>query len=538
MIKEYHVSENLYNYATNVTGYRIQWTTGNSYADATAIMSDYIPVSAGNYSLDTGFIIVGYDTNKAYVGVYRVEETWEMRSSQQVTLFKVAANSGVAYVKLLSYGDYPALSSTNMLNLGSTSLPYEPYGNTWNTKSYCKATTGSETYSNFPIVVRSQEQSITSWNMKGNEQHTGTASPTSPIEINGTGDRTENLFDKSGSVTYDSGVSLTVLSTGVRVTTTTSGTNKYKGIILSNDLLGKTLTVSMSISVSGNNDSAVRLYFVNGRTPTDYITRLFGSTDIGQKQVTFTMPNIIPTGSNGIAILFSSNYSSVNGEIGDYADYIDIMINEGSTAIPYEPYGYKIPISANGTALTPVYLTEPLMLISTYADSLASSGTVTYQIKKIVLTGSENWTYHPLNPSGYFRYLFSQTVIAVSDVGICTHYTRENIGTATVGTDVFTINAPAAGGNGIVVSPTGIENMTTDSWKTYLAEQYAAGTPVTVYYVLATPTTEQVTVPTIPTTSSPTTIDVNTSVKPSEMSLTYDGYKICKEQKYQNNTWT
>ena len=39
----------------------------------------------------------------------------------------------------------------------------------------------------------------------------------------------------------------------------------------------------------------------------------------------------------------------------------------------------------------------------------------------------------------------------------------------------------------------GIDNTT--AFKTYLAEQYANGTPVTVWYVLATPETEQIAVP-------------------------------------------
>lgn len=510
----------------------------------------------------------------------------------------------------------------------------------------------------------------------------------------------ENLFDKSGSVTYDSGVSLTVLSTGVRVTSTTSGTNKYKGIILSNDLLGKTLTVSMTISVSGNNDSAVRLYYVNGRTPTDNITRLFGSTDIGQKQVTFTMPNIIPTGSNGIAILFSSNYSSVNGEIGDYADYIDIMFNEGSTALPYEPYGntwntksyckattgsktysnfpivvrsreqsisswnmkgneqhtgtasptspieingtgdrtanlyfkslancsidatgkltgnsqfvcyvakveanktyigekgyvyaffdtepvlgsqsynsqrvtenardgitspingyvvvrfntgttdamlsegttilpyepygYKIPISANGTALTPVYLTEQLMEINDYVDSLASSGAVTRYIKKIVFNGSETgWTIE--SGTTYVLSIADQLPTSYENA-ICSHYVLADSYNNLLNTNnTFAVSRRPA----FFIHDNTLT--TVDALKTYLATQYANGTPVTVYYVIETAVTEQVAVPTIPTTSSPATIDVNTLVKPSEMSLTYDGYKICKKQKYQNDAWT
>ena len=434
----------------------------------------------------------------------------------------VVAVDGYVTIAYRKYNTSPENYQT-MLNSGSSALPYEPYGNIWNTKSYCKATTGSETYSNFPIVVRSREQSISSWNMKGNEQHTGTASPTSPIEINGTGDRTKNLFASE----WEQG---SIDSQGTDSPSDNVVRTKNYIPVTPNTIY----SISRNIATSYMNlrfYNSNKQYIDKGTSST--IRLISGNTETNPMGVGigFCCFEIIDTNIRYMRMNDNSNNTSTK--------YMMVEGQYTASTIPaYEPYGYKIPISANGTALTPVYLTEQLMEIGDYVDSLASSGAVTYQIKKIVLTGSENWTYHPLNPSGYFRYLFSQTVIAVSDVGICTHYTKENIGTATVGTNVFTINAPAAGGNGIVVSPTGIENMTTDSWKTYLQQQYAAGTPVTVYYVLATPTTEQVTVPTIPTTSSPTTIDVNTSVKPSEMSLTYDGYKICKEQKYQNNAWT
>lgn len=535
MIKEYHVSENLFD--KSVASINAYPAANNIITSSPNTRTAYCVCEPNTtYTISKiaskRFIVAYTKTMPAIYEIY-----YGQIIDNEATEITITTGADALYLIIFYYhASYDTLTESEikdsiMVNTGSTPLPYEPYGNTWNTKSYCKATTGSKTYSNFPIVVRSREQSISSWNMKGNEQHTGTASPTSPIEINGTGDRTKNLFDKNGTVTYDSGVSLTVLSTGVRVTSTTSGTNKYKGIILSNDLLGKTFTVSMTISVSGNNDSAVRLYYINGRTPTDYITRLFGSTDIGQKQVTFTMPNIIPTGSDGIAILFSSNYTSDNGEIGDYADYIDIMINEGSTALPYEPYGYKIPISANGTALTPVYLTEQLMKIGDTVDSLVFTGATTYNIKKLVLTGNETgWTIE--SGTTYVLSIADQLPTSYENA-ICSHYVLADSYNNLLNTNnTFAVSRRPA----FFIHDNTLT--TVDALKTYFATQYANGTPVTVYYVIETAVTEQVTVPTIPTTSSPTTIDINTSVKPSEMSLTYDGYKICKEQKYQNNAWT
>lgn len=62
------------------------------------------------------------------------------------------------------------------------------------------------------------------------------------------------------------------------------------------------------------------------------------------------------------------------------------MLNTGSTALPYEPYGYKLPLTVNGVEY-PIYLGE----VET-----------TRKIRKLVLTGRKVGNYgtetifHPL----------------------------------------------------------------------------------------------------------------------------------------------
>jgi hypothetical protein len=76
-------------------------------------------------------------------------------------------------------------------------------------------------------------------------------------------------------------------------------------------------------------------------------------------------------------------------------------------------------------------------------------------------------------------------------------------------------------------------------FKSYLAAQYAAGTPVTVWYVLDEPETDIVNEPLmkigdyadtvsceqagvqIPTNKGSTTVDVDTTLKPSEVYIKY-----------------
>ena len=70
------------------------------------------------------------------------------------------------------------------------------------------------------------------------------------------------------------------------------------------------------------------------------------------------------------------------------------------------------------------------------------------------------------------------------------------------------------------------------AWQQYLAQQYANGTPVTVWYILATAQTETFTAPSTPTSGSPQSFDVDTTLKPSEVSLTWHGWHEHEDTKF------
>ena len=92
---------------------------------------------------------------------------------------------------------------------------------------------------------------------------------------------------------------------------------------------------------------------------------------------------------------------------------------------------------------------------------------------------------------------------------------------------------------------------TQTEWKAYLAAQYAAGTPVTVWYVLATEETGIVNEPlmkignyadevsniSIPTVIGKNIIDVETALKPSEISSNYTGWHPAVIHKRINGAW-
>ena len=118
--------KNLFDYDTIMHGYRIQWSTGAYYADKTAIMSDFISVSENStYATDTNLYWVCYDTNKQYIGAWNGSDIVKAGVD---AINSMTAISPCKFIRILSFGSkVTPISSTTMLNCGSTALPYEPY---------------------------------------------------------------------------------------------------------------------------------------------------------------------------------------------------------------------------------------------------------------------------------------------------------------------------------------------------------------------------------------------------------------------------
>lgn len=195
------------------------------------------------------------------------------------------------------------------------------------------------------------------------------------------------------------------------------------------------------------------------------------------------------------------------------------MLNTGNTALPYEPYGIKIPISSASTT-TPIYLGE----VET-----------TRRIKKLVLTGEETVAGSAIT-GGWIVTQLSDSIN--NTVGLqtayCSHFAAKNNGAmSSLSQNEMCISTQYNNRINFVTT-----FATSEDFKAYLAAQYAAGTPVTVWYVLANEETGIVNEPlmrigdyadevsnvaTIPTNNGRTTIDVLTELKPSEVYIKYKG---------------
>lgn len=134
---------------------------------------------------------------------------------------------------------------------------------------------------------------------------------------------------------------------------------------------------------------------------------------------------------------------------------------------------------------------NPLNGISTYKDTLnLATGDVTRTIKKLVLTGSEsNWQNNIAFSNGYAYFNSSITTDYMAQIeGICSHMTAT--------TDLQATEGVYYGNNINFITNTNMGLDSTYKWQQYLSEQYANGTPVILCYVMTSPETDTISVPT------------------------------------------
>lgn len=351
---------------------------------------------------------------------------------------------------------------------------------------------------------------LVSWDLLGNTQQTGTPSPDNPVMPTFCGVRTAQLLDiKDGTQTINN-----------------VAWAAYHGTI-----------TAQGVTTAESASDAVIVYdgkFTRGGNYINYC-RIQASKSIKPPSGTYTFSaNANPSDSSRIALIVGDNDGrfsdgtarkiavgetfSVNGNeyimlvLSSHANlnqynFGNIMLNSGSTALPYEPYGWKIPITCAGQTV-PVYLGE----VPTVR-----------RIKKLVLSGTENW--RESSDGNIYIALSPDKGVAWTPV-LSTHFAMAQVKT---------------NGNILIFVNAKVDFDTVEECKTYLATQYAVGTPVTVWYVLETPETAIVNEPlakigdyadelhsadadvTIPTAKGNNTLTVDTDLPPSSMTIVYRG---------------
>lgn len=163
-----------------------------------------------------------------------------------------------------------------------------------------------------------------------------------------------------------------------------------------------------------------------------------------------------------------------------------------------------------------------LFAVGDYRDEVdVVSGTVTRRVGMVRLTGNEEWTA---------KDQYNRVSVVVDDMSnptsprlmpaVCTHYENLHNGEA-----ISTVTA----GQFYTAAPKRlyfhISEASTADFKAYLAAQYAAGTPVVVWYPLVEPVTESIAPQELSTVKGVNVIHAATPVAPVSITMTYRAKK-------------
>ena len=169
--------------------------------------------------------------------------------------------------------------------------------------------------------------------------------------------------------------------------------------------------------------------------------------------------------------------------------------------IEYEPYT---------SSTQHIYLDEPLRKVGDYADYIDfRNKKVVRNIKKKVFDGTENFSGNYIASSNRITYPLPHLHLSTA-VAMLTRSIWGN--TATIWADATNL--------AFDVSYYGVA--TVDEFKTKLAGWYDDGNPLIINYIIATPIEEPIdNLPVIGTNEGINTINTDTTIQPSNMSVTY-----------------
>lgn len=365
--------------------------------------------------------------------------------------------------------------------------------------------TSTDTFSTLPHEVIGDGTAISSYTIKGNMSQSGTPTPSNPIYPTECGDKTANLCNES---TIQNGY---YGSTGSLSTFTSD--DRYRAFSMA--IKAGTYTIKIQA------DEGIRLLRIATANE-------FYNVQEDNKAYTFTISADATMYVSWRNLSTTSSFTNMT-----------VMLNTGQTSLPYQPFGYQIPISFGGVTY-PIYLSEPIRKIADSVDTAPSTGTASRIIKKLAFDGTENVSYNARNDE---RQIWVVTIptsggTTTPDNVLSTHFVTVDSTTKPLAQGGICMRST---GNDVVIggsySDIGITSpststIITDAVKQFLADQYAAGTPVTVWYVFATAKTESFTAPTIPTSGTAQSFDVDTTPKPSEVSLTWHGWHEHSDTKF------
>lgn len=252
------------------------------------------------------------------------------------------------------------------------------------------------------------------------------------------------------------------------------------------------------IDVTGKSNLSISL------TNTDFNSIFFNAFDSNDVSLGYTNINSYK-GSYSIPV--NASYVTVrlgkNNAVSGTTYKTKVMVYEGTTEKPYEPYvgnqaspnstykqdinnveGNVVVISKNSdntksnSVTFPLSQGQKLML----GDTLEDDG-VNHKRRQIVLDGTENWVDYTTQVEGYYK-AYCTTKKTNSKFGIltalCTHFKIVDVSLVARTDELLASNQFA-----VYISISSNIASTSANLKSWLAQQYANGTPVIVEYELA-----------------------------------------------------
>lgn len=170
----------------------------------------------------------------------------------------------------------------------------------------------------------------------GNTEQNGTPTPENPIMLSECGEMTENLFDES---TLQRGY----YGTGNSDYSVFTSDDRYRGFKLSLTAGIYTLNITCNVSIR--------------------LLRVSNSIDGVATVVTDDRPYTVTLTGNATVYVSFRNQTTT-----DNYPNLKVMVNVGSTALPYEPYGYKLPLTSAGQSVD-IYIGDDTISAEEYIDS-------------------------------------------------------------------------------------------------------------------------------------------------------------------------
>lgn len=225
----------------------------------------------------------------------------------------------------------------------------------------------ADTISSFPASIIANGGNITPWAVYGNT-----------VEGTSVGEKTANLFDKDSLTKFGASSDYSVSGATITMVGTSSAGNYYYNTAL---LPAGNYTLTFST------ESTTAFYMIMASN-SDLGNATINNTSLSANQATIAAnlqmgyARFLRLASKSLSVSSDVSFIICFAPIADEWIISNVMLNSGSTALSYEPYGYKLPVVI-GSNTTNIYMADVLRMSSgadPVYDIMSSTGVITRNV--------------------------------------------------------------------------------------------------------------------------------------------------------------